>query len=357
MNQKEIINNEEIIIKNQEIKKFKKLIEKIALQNPLMLEAAKRGVIRDVLVEGDRDTKKTSTALDIIIKRYESYPNEKFVFIVLLHNMKSDIHDLFINLGWKIEKNKIYDPQNDNKLIGFILSINTFNREKLKGYRYHNITTCVFEEIVPELTKLPIDLGDKISSIIATLYGEFKLEQWQEYNILNLFLTNNVNKDHPLFYKFGKPDNEIGITYKTIKKIPVAIVSLVSNSKNKELDYLLELGNYGQKAFSRKLVMDDNILIAEQVDLTKYDFFSNIDLFDNEGSIYMNESHFLIFNKTNENQIKFLLGTNEKLKKNKISYKLLRKLNNLNDKGKLKFINWHFKELLNKALIEAGNRI
>lgn len=346
------INKERI----QEIKNFRALLKKFAAEGHLMLEP-QRGYVRDVLASGDRETKKSSIALKIVDDRYRECPNEYFIYVVLNDNMKTDVINSFYHLGWNVNKNKVYDPFKNNKLIGFIAAINTYNKEKLKMYRFFNITTAIWEELVPELERVPSDLGKKISSVITSIFGDWKLKKWKELNIINYFLTNNHNSDYPLFYLYGEPKEEMGVTYGVRRKIPFAIVSLVHHKEDEEIDPLLTLSGYDEGAWGNGLTLNKKIYV-DDVNLDEYEFLMNIEIFTTKCSIYFNDEEILIYHKINkEDEEIVLVASHDGLKQREVNLNVLRKINNAFNSDSLMFSRWHLRSLVNEAMLKYASRI
>ena len=272
----------------KETEKFIKFMYAIA--NDKIIKNAVRGVTRDIIATGDRGTAKTTTGLVIAHMRLKF--SEKFIFVVLNDNMKQDVIGWFIKMGYRVEKNQVLDTFNDDELIGFIAAINTADKEKLKGYRNFNITTMIIDEVVSETGKLDFNIGKKLSSLISSVFGQYKLSRWKEFNIMILIFTNNINSNHPIFYLYGLPDEKIGVTFKYNKK--VCLISLVNTDSDEEIDPLLTLGGYDKIAYGRKLVIDETILIKEDFNLDGWEHLYNYELYDELGAIYIKNGELLM---------------------------------------------------------------
>lgn len=337
---KEIENIKKEKLNQKKFEVEKQIKSMYAIANDKIIKNAVRGVTRDIIVSGDRGTGKTTTAL--VIAHQRLVLKEKFIFVVLNDNMKQDVTGWFISMGYRVEKNQVLDTFNNDELIGFIASINTADKEKLKGYRNFNITTMIIDEVVSETGKVDFNIGKKMSSLISSVFGQWKLEKWKFYNLMILILTNNINSNHPIFYLYGLPDEKIGVTFKYNKK--VCLISLVNNDSDEKIDPLLTLGGYDKIAYGRKLVLDETILIQQDFTLDGWEHLFNFELYEEFGAIYIKENELLMHNEILNNEPFICIGTNDKTKN--INYQFLSNIKKFVINDRIKYSDWKIKQLL-----------
>lgn len=337
--------SEEII--NNDLNQY--LIQLQLGANQLLFEP-QRNVTQVVIAAGDRETGKTSAILLLLYERYTKY-GELFTYVVRLDKHIKKLRSLFGRFGWKIINEQIFDGDN---LVGFVAAVNTYEDSKIAGIRQYNITTVVFEEVVPEIGSTPPNTGEKISSLIATILGNDKLLKWKELNLQIFFLTNNHNSDHPVFYLYGFNNMpEVGIVYKNNQKY--AAISLV-NRNNNTVDPLLTMGGYSKKAYGRIITQDEDIIIGTEFTFEGWEFLVNVDLSNEFGGLYVNsDGEMLLHEKINEEDDNFICIGN--VNKNKVNYKLLIKLERAMTNKILKFSDWKWKKLLNDSLIRNMDRL
>jgi len=129
-----------------------------------------------------------------------------------------------------------------------------------------------------------------------------------------------------------------GVYYKTIKKIPIAVVNIVlPPEKPEDRDPFLEIGGYYDDMWGKNVEIDDNIIEIESVNLVDYTFYCNIELFKKQFGVYYNTNGFIVYDFIVPNYPIYLLGTKEILKKREINLNILKMLSRQHDLNMLKF--------------------
>lgn len=311
--------------------------------NPIILETVKCGVTRDYIITGDRETSKTTTAFYIA---KEFWKNEKTLFCYICKHEKQFkmITPWLRTMGWYSKKEVIYEKE---EIVGFICAINTSDNTKIAGYRNFNIKMAIFDEIISEKKIATANEGESVSSTLSSIFGKNKLKNWKELGLIIMFLANNINANHPLFYLYGIPQTT-GVEFRRNKK--VALISLVDPNPD-DIDEILTLGDYNNLAYGKSGSPDESILINPD-----YDNWIPVFIFEISGieGTFLKKDNFVLLSskifKTNYNKIINL--ANDELTLKPINLNLLIKLNRGLLHKKVFFDSWKIKRLLIGSIIK-----
>lgn len=155
-----------------------------------------------------------------------------------------------------------------------------------------------------------------MSSIMASAWGQNKLNRWRELGLQAFFFSNNSHANHPILYKYGGPTKNAGIERKNPRGEidpdgSIVFISAV-NHDQKQVHELLNLDGYATQAYGRKLIFDETIKVGGDGDLSSYQHFCDISIFGTETSLLMNEQGYYLaeqpIKEPNENDM-IILGS------------------------------------------------